>query len=143
MNIGASMYLCSLKEMIKLSLLFTIINFPIIIILGSASENFENDIFIFFKSLTYGAIGNGVTIGDSSISKDGFMWILMLLDIICVLLLIGFYQNLEIQQSEYAKKYDIETLTVNKFTIMLSNLPSDDFFNYDYDILRMRLWNHA
>lgn len=137
------MFLCSIKELIKVFLLFTAINLPFLITLSSSAQQFENDIFILFKSFTYGAIGNGATIGDSSIGKEEFMWNLMFTDIICVLVLIAFYHNLEKQQQDYAQKYDIETISVNKFTVMLSNLPVDEFFNYDYDILRLRLWKYA
>jgi len=52
----------------------------------------------------------------------------------------AFYKGLVKQQDDYFKRYDTETLTITKFSYMLSNLPADEFFNNDDNIFRMRLW---
>ena len=76
----------------------------------------------------------------STMNKSGFITIIVMIDVICTCILMAFYRGLVQQQENYFKRYDTETLTITKFSYMLSNLPADEFFNNDDNILRMRLW---
>lgn len=73
-------------------------------------------------------------------TKESFGLLVVVIDILCTSLLIFFYKTLERQQVIYAEKFDNETLTVSDFTYMISNMPPDEFFNFDDNIFRMRLF---
>lgn len=84
--------------------------------------------------------GAGDFQGTMSMTKSGFASLVVVIDILCTLILMGFYKALEKQQVDYFKKYDTETLNITKFSYMISNMPPDEFFNFDDTIFRMRLW---
>lgn len=69
--------------------------------------------------------------------------LVVVIDILVILLLFAFYDRLEEQQKQFFDKYDAETIQMIDFTMMLGNLPDDEYFYGDEDILRIRLWCQA
>ena len=84
--------------------------------------------------------GGGKFEASAGTTKSGFVTMTVLIDILCTIILMGFYKGLTKQQEDYFKRFDTETLTITKFSYMLSNMPPDEFFNFDDNIFRMRLW---
>lgn len=84
--------------------------------------------------------GAGGFQGTVRMNKTSFGILMVLIDVWCTLILIAFYKTLERQQEIFVEKFDLETLTVSDFTYQISNMPPDEFFNFDDNIFRMRLY---
>lgn len=75
-------------------------------------------------------------------TKDKFTVYVTLMDVVCLIILIWFSNKLSKQKLEFAESFDEQTIQMNHFTVMLKNMPTDDYFGSDENILRARLWDH-
>ena len=76
-----------------------------------------------------------------NVSKDLLSFIVIGTDIAIVIMLIIFTDTLNRLQNAFVLQYRDETIEPIDFTVTLTNLPYDDFFNGNDDLLRVRLWN--
>lgn len=86
------------------------------------------------------AVGYGDQNFERTVTTDQFTILVVIIDIIVILLLFAFYDRVEEQQKQFFEKYDAETIQMIDFSMMLANLPDDEYFYGDEDILRIRLW---
>jgi hypothetical protein len=75
------------------------------------------------------------------VQKKDFGIIVVFIDFLCVFIFIFFTFFLESRQREYAENFEQQTITMNDFTLELTNLPRDGFFNGKEQVLRTVLWD--
>ena len=75
------------------------------------------------------------------VQKKDFGIVVVFIDFICVFIFIFFTFFLESRQREYAENFEQQTITMSDFTLELSNLPRDGFFNGKEQVLRTMLWD--
>ena len=64
------------------------------------------------------------------------------LDIISIIVIIFFAKILKWQQGEYAKYFNNQTIKISDFTVRIKNLPFDNEFDGEENILKAQLWEH-
>lgn len=84
---------------------------------------------------------NTVQIRGFVITKDRFIIFVIGLDLLTILLLIMFINRLDLQQMKFTKKFNEQNIEPMDFTIMLTSMPKDEYFEGNEDVLRVRLWN--
>jgi len=75
------------------------------------------------------------------VEKADFGIVVVFIDFICVFIFIFFTFFLEKRQREYADNFEAQTITMSDFTLELTNLPRDGFFNGKEQVLRTILWD--
>jgi hypothetical protein len=97
-----------------------------------------SDQFIF----VVGCLGDFVTLGDSlTINKLQVLELAVVLDIVSVLILLYFFNKINVINSEFLRVYDNINITMNDFTIQCNDVVVDHH-TQDSRLVKMKIWLH-
>ena len=84
----------------------------------------------------------GKSTKELAMGKEGFIFVILFIDILVVFLTIWFINLLWFRYHEYVEAFDLKNVEMKDFTLKFGNLPSDAVYGGKDLMLQCQLWNH-